>query len=101
GSRNVSYSSGRRPGRVRRSSGSPLQVVLVTALLALLLAGVSVAVSALRPGTTSAATATARAVAQAAVGAATSRGPIATSWLIAHPQPDLDVHGRADILVDV
>jgi D-alanyl-D-alanine carboxypeptidase (penicillin-binding protein 5/6) len=76
-------------------------VVLVTALLAALLAGVSLAVYALGPGTTNAARATAGAVAQAAVGAATSRGPIAISWLIAHPQPDLDIHGRADILVDV
>lgn len=86
---------------MRRSSARPLNVVLVTALLAALLAGASAAIAALHPGTTNAARTTAGAVAQAAVNAATSRGPIASTWLIGHPQPGLDVHGQADILVDI
>jgi serine-type D-Ala-D-Ala carboxypeptidase (penicillin-binding protein 5/6) len=95
----VSNPSGRRPGKAKRTTGSPVQQVLATALLALLIGGVSAALSGVHPGAGQAA-ATAKSVARAAVAAA-SGGPIATSWLSAHPGADLGVHGQADILIDV
>jgi serine-type D-Ala-D-Ala carboxypeptidase (penicillin-binding protein 5/6) len=70
--------------------------VLGTACLALLIAGVASAASDLHPGT--------RAVvarARAALTAPVPTVPLSTAWLRAHPQSDLDVHGQADILVDV
>jgi len=78
-------------------------VVLATALLALLIAALAAVLSGVHP-TSGQAAATARA-ASAAVARAAERvagpGPISTSWLSAHPEADLDVHGRADILIDV
>lgn len=99
----MSNSSGRRPVEAKHTrsgnSGSPVQQVLVTALLALLIGGVSAALSGVHPSAGQAAS-TAKAVARAAVNAA-SGGPISTSWLSAHPGADLGIHGRADILMDV
>jgi serine-type D-Ala-D-Ala carboxypeptidase (penicillin-binding protein 5/6) len=74
--------------------------VLLTALLSVLIAGVAAALSGVHPTSTQAA-ATASAVARAAASVSGAGTPIATSWLGAHPEADLDVHGRADILVDV
>ena len=99
----MSNTSGSRPARAKNSkgssSGSPVQQVLVTALLALLIGGVSAGLSGVHPSAGQAA-ATAKAVARAAVDAA-SGGSISTSWLSAHPGADLGVHGQADVLVDV
>jgi serine-type D-Ala-D-Ala carboxypeptidase (penicillin-binding protein 5/6) len=78
-------------------------VVLVTALLALLIAGVAVALSGVRP-TSSQAAATAKAASGAVARAAavvSGPGPISTAWLAKHPPAELEIHGRADILVDV
>ena len=70
--------------------GSPLQVVLVTGLVAVLLAGASAALSGGHPGILTAGPAPAAHVA-----------PLSTAWLGKHPPPALDVHLRAGILVDV
>jgi serine-type D-Ala-D-Ala carboxypeptidase (penicillin-binding protein 5/6) len=70
--------------------------MLGTAVLALAIAGVASVLSDLHPGT--------RAVvarARAALSTSASGPPFSTRWLGAHPQADLDVHGQADILVDV
>jgi D-alanyl-D-alanine carboxypeptidase len=75
-------------------------MVLATALLALLIAAVTVALPGIRPAERRA-VAPARPVTHAA---ATVTGPgaaLSTSWLSAHPGPDLALHGQADILVDV
>lgn len=84
----MSISSGRRPTREAWRGGSQLRVVLVTALLAVLLAGVAAALSSMHRG------GAARAV------AGTGR-PISTAWLTAHPQPALDLRARAVVLIDV
>jgi D-alanyl-D-alanine carboxypeptidase (penicillin-binding protein 5/6) len=102
----VRNSSGRRPAKARnlRGSGSSLEVVLATALLALLIATVAAAVSGVHP-TARQAAATARAasgaVARAAASVSGAGAPISSSWLSAHPEADLDVHGQADIVIDV
>ena len=100
-------SSGRRPSKARTprgaASGTSLEVVLATGVLALLIAGFAAALSGVHP-TSGQAAATARA-ASAAVARAAAKvagpAPISTSWLSAHPDAGLEVHGRADILVDV
>jgi D-alanyl-D-alanine carboxypeptidase (penicillin-binding protein 5/6) len=71
--------------------------VLVTAVLAVLLATVAAALSGIHPGARAAAQA-ARAVARSATSTAP---PVSTTWLGAHPQGALDVHGQADVLIDV
>src|SRR5689334_7870973 len=99
-------SSDRRHATARNpragATGSSLAVVLATALLALLIAGVAAVVSGVHP-TPHQAAATARAAAGAVTRAAASVGgagaPISTAWLSAHPEADLEVHGQADILV--
>jgi D-alanyl-D-alanine carboxypeptidase (penicillin-binding protein 5/6) len=75
-------------------------VVLATALLALLIAAVTVALAGVRSSERTAAAAV-RAVAGAAGRVTLSAPPLSTSWLGSHPGPDLGVHGRADVLVDV
>jgi serine-type D-Ala-D-Ala carboxypeptidase (penicillin-binding protein 5/6) len=77
-----------------------VDVVLVTALLALVAAGAASVISGdMTPGGAKTAVAnTARAAARAAPAAGT---PYATNWLSGHPGPALDVHGQADVLVDV
>jgi len=69
-------------------------VVLVTALLAFAMAAVSALLTGVHPGAATAAGEVAKAAARLGP-------PISTSWLGAHGQPGLDVHGRADVLVDV
>jgi D-alanyl-D-alanine carboxypeptidase (penicillin-binding protein 5/6) len=71
--------------------------VLVTAVLGLLLATVAAALSGIHPGARAAVQA-ARAVARSAT---SSPPPVSTAWLGAHPQGALDVHGQADVLIDV
>ena len=68
----------------------------MTALLAVLIAGVAAAISGVHPTAREASGAVARAAASLSGG-----GAMSTSWLSAHPEADLDVHGRADIVVDV
>jgi serine-type D-Ala-D-Ala carboxypeptidase (penicillin-binding protein 5/6) len=87
----VSKPSGRGPHRTAHGGGSPLQVVLATAVLALLLAGVTAAIAGIHP-------AGAGHVTRAA--AAKPAPPLSTGWLDAHPQPALDVHGTAVVLID-
>jgi D-alanyl-D-alanine carboxypeptidase (penicillin-binding protein 5/6) len=65
--------------------------VLATAVLALLLAGVTAAIAGIHP-------AGAGHVTRAA--AAKPAPPLSTGWLDAHPQPALDVHGTAVVLID-
>ncbi|HXM57263.1 MAG TPA: hypothetical protein VOB72_17825, partial [Candidatus Dormibacteraeota bacterium] len=74
--------------------------MLATALLALLIATVAAVASGVHPSARQAA-ATARAVARAAASVTAGGAPISTSWLSGHPGADLDVHGQADILIDV
>jgi D-alanyl-D-alanine carboxypeptidase len=66
--------------------------VLVTAVVAVLLAGVAAALAGIHPD--------ARA-ARAAAHAAGPTLPISTAWLATHPQGPLDVHGEAAVLIDV
>jgi serine-type D-Ala-D-Ala carboxypeptidase (penicillin-binding protein 5/6) len=87
-----------------RASSTPVNVVIVTALLALLitavasgLSGVGRSASAAKVGARPAAAPTAG----GGPGTAGAGSPFATTWLSAHPQPGLDVHGQADVLVDV
>ncbi len=72
-------------------------MVVVTALLAVLVAGVSAALSGFRPAAKAASSVTSTVV-RSASGASL---PVSTSWLDAHTQGALDVHGQADVLVDV
>jgi D-alanyl-D-alanine carboxypeptidase (penicillin-binding protein 5/6) len=85
---------------VSNSSGRSLNVVLATALLALLMAALTGGLAVVHPGEPAAAAA-ARAVTHAAARVTGPGPPLATSWLGSHPGPDLGVHGRADVLVDV
>jgi D-alanyl-D-alanine carboxypeptidase (penicillin-binding protein 5/6) len=82
-----------------RPGAAPVNVVVVTGLLALLIVAVTSGLSGVgrRPAPGGAARHPAAAAARSASGAAA----FATSWLGAHPQPGLDVHGQADVLVDV
>jgi serine-type D-Ala-D-Ala carboxypeptidase (penicillin-binding protein 5/6) len=71
-------------------------MVLCTAVAGLLVAGLASALVNLHPG--------ARAVvasAKAKLVPAVATVPLSTSWLSAHPQSAVDVHGQGDILVDV
>lgn len=72
-------------------------MVLVTALLAVLVAGVAAALSGFRPDAKAASSVTSAVVRSAS----SDSRPVSTSWLDAHPQAALDVHGQADVLVDV
>lgn len=88
------------------SSRSPIRVVVVTALLAGVMAGPAALLSGTfhSPGAASkAAASTVRAVAsQAPPGsAAAAPAPFASTWLRVHPQAELEIDGQADILVDV
>jgi D-alanyl-D-alanine carboxypeptidase (penicillin-binding protein 5/6) len=87
----MSNSAGRRASvRRTRRDGSPLEVVLATAVLAFVLAGVAAALSSVHP------------VGPARPAAHPSAAPVlATTWLAAHPQAALDVQGQADVLIDV
>jgi serine-type D-Ala-D-Ala carboxypeptidase (penicillin-binding protein 5/6) len=87
--------------------------VVITALLALVIAGAAALLSGSihRPGATSEAAATTRVRAAPAMRSASTPAPHAaparvpqlftTTWLGGHPQPELEIHGQADILVDV
>jgi serine-type D-Ala-D-Ala carboxypeptidase (penicillin-binding protein 5/6) len=88
----MSTPSGRRSstGETRRGD-TPLQVVLITAVVALLLAGVAAALAGIHP---------ARA-ARAAAHRPASSAPLSTAWLARHPQAALDVRGQAVVLIDV
>jgi serine-type D-Ala-D-Ala carboxypeptidase (penicillin-binding protein 5/6) len=88
----VSSSSGRGPARKARRGGSPLEAVLVTAVLAVLLAAGSFGLSAVHQG--------GRVAVRSARPAAATAAPVSTSWLGAHPQGAVDVHGQADVLID-
>jgi D-alanyl-D-alanine carboxypeptidase (penicillin-binding protein 5/6) len=89
---------GPRRGRGRPAS-TPVNVVMATALLALVVGSVAEGLSAhLR---TPARADVSRAAVARARSATTAAGSFATTWLVGHPQPNLDVHGRADVLVDV
>lgn len=90
-------SIGSRGGRASRSS---IEVVLVTALLALIVAGAAVALAGgLHPGRATPAGAHASEDRVAAPGSS-GGGPFSTSWLQDHPSPDLGIDGQADVLVD-
>jgi serine-type D-Ala-D-Ala carboxypeptidase (penicillin-binding protein 5/6) len=72
--------------------------VLLTAVLALLVAGTAAALAGAR---TAFRVNASSAAARPAPGAGPTAPPFATSWLSGHPQAEPDVHGQADILVDV
>ncbi len=97
----TSGGSRRSNGRASRTS---VNVMIVTALLALLIAAVATGLSgterssAARAGARPASAPPPRSASGTASGAASV---FATTWLSGHPQPGLDVHGQADVLVDV
>src|SRR5262249_53451458 len=90
--------------RHRGSSRSPVRMVVLTALLALGIATVTSLVSSfVVPGTANKGPTPAKAAGGGAAHGlgAVPAGQFATVWLGAYPDPGLDIHGQADILVDL
>ena len=90
--------------RHRGSSRSPVRMVVLTALLALGIATVTSLVSSfVVPGTANKGPTPAKAAGGGSAHGlgAVPTGQFASVWLGAHPDPGLDIHGQADILVDL
>src|SRR5215470_6423449 len=85
----MSIPKGRRRVRGVRW-GSPLRIVLVAAVFAMVFAGVPVALSRLHA-----------APAAPAAARPAANPPLSVAWLNRHPQSALDVQGVADVVIDV